>query len=993
MDANPYKLRLFFFGAPRIERDGQRVEPDTRKAVALLSYLVVTGRPQTRDALAALLYPEHDETHARAALRRTLSALNKALGEGYLYTSHELISIGGNYPVWVDVLEFTRLLDQAQKCNHRSIESCSTCAPWLEQAASLYRADFLAGFSLRDSPGFDEWQFLTGEELRRRYAFALEKLARRASLNADHEKAIAFARQWVALDPLVEDAQRELMRSYALAGQRNAALRQYQACVRILEKELGVAPLEETQRLYLDIQRNQLSTPIQGGLAPTLDKTFASPDQQHALLDLNFPLVGRSPETESLLRAYQQRAGRGYFFTLQGEPGIGKTRLAEEFTSWSHQQGAVVLSARCFEGETNLAFAPFVEALAAVLRETGGLDRLHDLPAEWVSEAARLLPSLRSGVDVPVDQNVTVYAQSKFFEGLRQVLLRLAGSQPPGVLFLDDLHWADPASLDFLAYIVRRLPDQPLFVLASWRDEDLSAQARLRQILAEAQRAGYATNLNLTRLQPADVADLARLVAEHATELPGDFTDCLYRESEGLPYFLVEYLDALLVSKTDTIKSEGTRFAVHRDWDLPDRVRDLLRLRISQVDELARQLLAAAAVIGRSFDFVTLVAASGRSQAETLAGLETLLAHRLIEECDECEAGESLNYDFTHDKLRSLVYEETSLTRRRILHQRVADSLVERLRYSRQPEQLVSSIANHYHLAGLDSQAAEYHRRAGEHAQKLYANRQALEQYLAALAAGHPDQVRLHELIGDLFTLLGEYSQALEHYTLAIAPAIGAKENARLTQKVGKVYQRRGDYLMAVNQYQQALQLLVEVPQSDSSIAALGARILADWSLAAYQIGEMDRALSLAQQALERADTANAARALAQTHNLLGVLERRNGQSEVALDHLQESLSLAIRLQDESAQVAALNNLALLYSENGQITQAIDYAQSALALCLRVGDRHRAAALHNTLADLYHQSDQTEQVIDHLKQAVTIFTEIGGDAGDMQLEVWKLTEW
>jgi hypothetical protein len=446
------------------------------------------------------------------------------------------------------------------------VESCATCTPWLEKAVSLYRADFLAGFSLRDSPGFDEWQFLTGEELRRRYAFALEKLARRASWSADHEKAIAYARKWVALDPLVEDAQRELMRCYALAGQRNAALRQYQDCARVLEKELGVAPLEETQRLYFEIQRNQLTPPPQSGSAPGPDTALPSTDQREALPVLRFPLVGRSPETESLLRAYNKGAGRGYFFSLQGEAGIGKTRLAEEFTRWARQQGATVLSARCFEGETNLAFAPFAEALTAALGESGGSDRLQGLPEEWVNEAARLLPSLRSGAHALFDQNVTIYAQSKFFEGLRQVLLRLAASQPPGVLFLDDLQWADPASLDFLAYIVRRLPGQPLFILASWRDEDLAAQARLRQILAEALRAGYADNLYLTRLKQADVDDLARLVARHDQGLPGDFTDCLYRESEGLPYFLVEYLDALLVSKSESSGFDESRLTPHGDW-------------------------------------------------------------------------------------------------------------------------------------------------------------------------------------------------------------------------------------------------------------------------------------------------------------------------------------------------------------------------------------------------------------------------------------------
>jgi predicted ATPase/DNA-binding SARP family transcriptional activator len=985
------KLSLRFFGAPYLERDGQRVEPDTRKAIALLAYLVVTGQPHTRDALAALLYPENDESHAKAALRRTLSALNKTLGEGNLSTAHDAVAIDANPSLWVDVNEFTNLLNQAQSCRHDAAEACPICLPWLEQAACLYRGDFLAGFSLRDCPGFDEWQYFKSEELRRQYATALGKLARSASQNADHEKAIAHARQWVALDPLMEDAQRELMVCYVQAGQRNAALRQYQTFAHLLEKELGVAPLEETQNLYHLIQQNQLGRTSQGIDMAAPGSPLSPAVGADTLLGVRFPLVGRSLETDSLLRAYRQGAPRGHFFALQGEAGIGKSRLAEEFAAWARQNGATVLSARCFEGETSLAYAPFIEALSTASGEQGMLTRLSGLPEDWLDEAARLLPTLRPGAKSVTDQSPS--AQSKFFEGLRQVFLRLLSSQSPGVLFLDDLHWTDPASLDFLAYLVRRLPGNPLFILAAWREEGLPTQARLRQILAEAQRAGFATNLTLNRLQPTAIADLARLVVGRHQDLPAGFTDRLFRESEGLPYFLVEYLDALLVTQASAHPSEKSTFTIRDDWELPDRVRDLLRLRVAQVDELSRQLLAAAAVIGRSFDFATLVASSGRSEVEALNGLETLLAHRLIEECGECEPAESLTYDFTHDKLRSLVYEETSLTRRRLLHQRVAEALAERARRSRQPGLTAGVIAYHYHLAGQDQQAADYYRRAGEHAHQLYANRQALEHYRAALQAGHPDQAGLQEAIGDLHTLLGEYQPALECYTQAVAIAVGARDNARLVQKIGAVYQRLGDPIQAAGYYQKALRILDTSATLDSFSASLGARILADWSLAAYQQGEMENALNLAQQALERADDANAPRALAQAHNLLGVLARRRGQNATARRHLEESLALGVRLHDESAQAAALNNLALLLSEESQSSQAIDYAQKALALCERLGDRHRAAALHNNLADLYHKSGQPDQAIDHLKQAVIIFTEIGGGAGDMQPEVWKLTEW
>jgi len=205
-------------------------------------------------------------------------------------------------------------------------------------------------------------------------------------------------------------------------------------------------------------------------------------------------------------------------------------------------------------------------------------------------------------------------------------------------------------------------------------------------VLAEAQRAQHATSLHLDRLKPAAVADLTReVIAQLKEALPAGFTDRLYQESEGLPYFLVEYLDALFIDPSGALRAEGTPNLAQPEWGLPDRVRDLLRLRIAQVDELARQLLAAAAVIGRSFDFETLVAASGRNESEALIGLETLLAHRLVEECGDCEAAGLLRYDFTHDKLRSLVYEETSLTRRRLLHQRVAEALAGSARRSRDP--------------------------------------------------------------------------------------------------------------------------------------------------------------------------------------------------------------------------------------------------------------------------------------------------------------------
>jgi DNA-binding SARP family transcriptional activator len=997
------ELSLFFFGAPRIERGGVAIRPDTRKAVALLVYLVMTGQPHTREALAALFYPDYDESRAKAALRRTLSALTTTLGQGYLQVSHERLSMDSNPRLWTDVNEFCRLVEAVQHCPHRlrkdvmasHLGLCTDCRPLLEQAVELYRDDFLAGFSLRDSPGFDEWQYFKGEELGRDLAGALKTLAYDASLGGKHEKAIEYARRWVALDNLQEDAHRMLMRLYASAGQRNAALRQYQECAKILKNELGVEPLEETQRLHDAIQQNRLPLSDQPA-QHTISELSVMPNAGvvEGLAWVRFPLVGRSPETETLLRLYQANALRGHLLALQGEAGIGKTRLAEEFSAWARQHGATVLAARCFEGETSLAYAPFIQALSSAFEDPGAQAQLDGLSDEWLNQAAKLLPNLRTDrAEKPLIES-TKGAQSLFFEGLRQVLMRLVFSQPPGVLFIDDLHWADPASLDFLAYLVRRLPGNPLFILAAWRDEDLPTQNHLRQVLAEAQRAQCATSLHLDRLKPAAVADLTReFITQLKETMPAGFTERLYQESEGLPYFLVEYLDALFIDPSGALRDQPTAHLAQQEWELPDRVRDLLRLRIAQVDDLARQLLAAAAVIGRSFDFETLVAASGRSESEVLAGLETLLAHRLVEECGDCETTGMLRYDFTHDKLRSLVYAETSLARRRLLHQRVAEALAGAARRSREPGLAAGSIAYHFRQAGREPKAAEYYQLAGDRARLLFANRQALEHYITALETGGTNPTELNEAIGDLYTLLGEYPPALERYAVAGEKTVGIKDSARLEHKVGSVHQRRGNYAKAIEHFQNAMRLIRYASTPDSNLDDLAARILADWSLADYQLGEMEPAHELARQALVHAEAANSPRALAQAHNLLGVLARSRGQLTTAQEHLEQSLSLAIRMQDESAQAAALNNLSLLLKEKDQIQAAIDYAQKSLDLYTRLGDRHRAAALHNNLADLYHLAGQSEPAIDHLKQAVTIFTEIGGSALDMQPEVWKLTEW
>ena len=499
---------------------------------------------------------------------------------------------------------------------------------------------------------------MQAETLRGELVEALEKLARGQSARGDFAGALVSARRWLALDPLREEAHRQVMRLYAWAGQRNAALHQYRACVRILEQELGVAPLAETTELYEAIKGNRLSLPgrpdrslgtCQVATAPGADLTGLQKPAR------SLPLVGRGAELTALIRAYERHGADGYFVALEGEAGIGKTRLAEEFLARVRAQGATIITVRCYEGEANVAYGPVADGLRGALAQSACADRLDALPAHWLAEAARLLPELsvlRPGLPLspPLD---APSGQSRFFEGLRQVLSTICQGSASNVLFFDDMHWADAASLDLLAYLVRRLRGQPLFILATWRSDEGPAVSRLRGLVAEAQRADMGTALVLKRLALADVLDMVRDLSAAGTALPDGIAGRLYHETEGLPLFLAAYLEALAQSSE---KGEGGA------WPMPRGVVDLLRARLGRVEAAAQQTLQAAAVIGRSFDLEAVQVTSGRSDEEIVSALEMLADRGIIAEVAE-DAGAAPRYDFTHEKLRG-----TGLRLRRAWH-------------------------------------------------------------------------------------------------------------------------------------------------------------------------------------------------------------------------------------------------------------------------------------------------------------------------------------
>ena len=240
------ELRLALLGPPVVLRDGSPVTFDTRKAIALLALLAVTGREHSREQLADLLWPEADSAKGRASLRRTLSVTAAAMGAG-LTISRAAVTLE-LAAVQVDVREFEGLIARPD-------------AESLERAVQLYRDDFLSGFVLRGCPDFEEWQDSVSEGLRQSLARGLQRLVTACIAEGDLERATGHARRWLQLDPLHEPAHQAIIRLHGWTGQRSAAMRQYRSLVRVLDRDLAVRPLPETTRLYDDVRAGRLEPP------------------------------------------------------------------------------------------------------------------------------------------------------------------------------------------------------------------------------------------------------------------------------------------------------------------------------------------------------------------------------------------------------------------------------------------------------------------------------------------------------------------------------------------------------------------------------------------------------------------------------------------------------------------------------------------------------------------------------------------------------------
>jgi tetratricopeptide (TPR) repeat protein len=502
---------------------------------------------------------------------------------------------------------------------------CPACLNPLAQAVALYRGDFLAGFTLRDTPAFDDWQLFQAETLRRELAGALERLVRGHSVRKEFEPAIGYARHSLALDPFHEVAHCSLMSLYAQMGQRQAALRQYAECARFLERELGVSPQPETTQLFEAIRDNRFAAatrqivpaalvreePPARGIMSQPSRELAPVEQSVSLLDriVRGTLIGRERQVRQM-RALLQRAsdGEGHVLLVSGEAGVGKTRLLGELVALAKTSHFSVLTGGS-NAEGSVPYTPIAQLIRAALDTAHDADR--SMPNFILADLLTLAPQLRLrypqiAPNPPLDPH---YERARLFDSFVVWCATLA-SQEPLLLVVDDVHWADSGTVSLLRFLAQHVRRIPLLLVMTFRDTDVElAEARaLKELVLDLNRERLAESIQLMRLNREQTHDLLATMLATGGEISAEFLDSVYRETEGNPFFIEEVCKALIEAGKLFFAGGAWRRSDVHTIVVPQSVRAAILSRVEKLPSVVQETLLLAAILGREFDFPILQA-------------------------------------------------------------------------------------------------------------------------------------------------------------------------------------------------------------------------------------------------------------------------------------------------------------------------------------------------------------------------------------------------
>jgi len=680
------------------------------KDLALLTFLVLEPGPHTREELASLLWGESSEAEARASLRQSLQHLRSKLGS-VVQGDRAVIQLGG--PVICDVLEFRNTVVQE---------------PRLALTTDIPR--FLGGFSVRRAPQFEEWVTETRRALLQQYQDALGVLTRAAMGQWRWRDAAELASRWTASDPFSDEAIRLATEARYLAGERGTALARYNEYRMRLLAETGCEP----SRSLLNLVRRVESDAAPINARPITDEWYArAPSFESSL-------IGREHEWDTLLKTWKNvKRGTSRIVLIQGEPGVGKSRLSEEFIRWVVANGGTVLRSHAYDARAGLPYEPVVE----ILRDALGAPGLAGTAPEWLAEVARLLPELRQrfpGLPEPTSVEGSSAAW-RLFEGVAQLLLALAAERPV-VVSVDDLQWCDGDSCDLLRFLIRRTEKSAVLWLGTLSLGAVERDAPSARLCRVLRAKAHASVLSLRPLTEEELWVMIREMGHLSTPTGARrFANRLFGVTAGNPFYLIELLKTMFAQGLLAIDEGTGEWTVSpslvRDegqgFPMSQTVHDVIAERVERLPGELRDLLITMAVAGAGCRAEVLSHVHGISRLHAASIGDALADRRLVVE----DGG---TYRCTHPVIGHVVRNGLTVTRRKEVHRTLALA-VERSIPAADPHEGAREIARHADQGGEAALAYRYALIAADGARERYAFAEAMSWLdLAASNASGPEE-------------------------------------------------------------------------------------------------------------------------------------------------------------------------------------------------------------------------------------------------------------
>jgi DNA-binding SARP family transcriptional activator len=892
----PADFQILLLGPFALYRRGELVDaPSWQRSALTLLKLLATAFEQRRlrDELIDVLWPDALPETGANNLRYVLSVLRRNLGGGDpapVVSERGWIALNPAYCWDIDLVRFEELLNADGR------------EP-LEQAVRLYRGEPLA------DERYEDWAAPVRDRAQRGWRDACLRLAHLSIDAGEPEAAVSWLERVLAHDALDEEALRSLLLALGALGRRVEALRRFQQFEKQLRAELDVAPSEETLAVAAAL-RDDHGPAGRPALPPP--ETAAAQRPRDTALPIGAYLgslpLGRMVGRQQELRRAQAHIdavleGEGHLMMVAGEPGVGKTRFAQEITGIVSARGFIVAAGRCYEIEQSTAYYPFLDALAAVYCAAPP-SLLSAIPQRW-PYLARLLPDY---LPVVVSESGRSDEQQLLFRAVSGFLEAVSEVSPLAIM-LDDLHWSDAGSLRLLSHICRHTRRSRVLLLGTYRNVEVGRHHPLERVLLDLAREELVERIVLHRLSPNDTAALIGTTLGEAAPAP-EIVELILNPTEGNPFFIQQIVRSMV--------EQGELYRVGDRWQrkesvtmpVPESVRAAIGQRLSRLDTETQEILREASVLGQSFLFDDLQGMGIRLEDQLEPAVEQAQEYGLVHALGQDE------YEFDHALTRQAIYGELSPHRRRKLHLAAAQALARPGKNSPDAERRAAEIAAHF-LEGAEApRAIPWSLLAGDRAEAVYAHDEAEGHYQTALELAHETGDRRGEAeallkLGEVLIVVSRHQEALP-----------------LEQQAAELYRSMGDTLGE-------------------------ARAVTRIAWAHTALGTFDESIDLVRSMLARLEGSGPSRVLLDLHSALLLpltYTHQTSESLAELDHLEE-LAHAVCYERYIASIPAWRGFHLL--EIGRIDEALGVIERALPNIEAAGDLFSLANAVETLGFTY----------------------------------------